>query len=221
MVPALFLCVCVHMRADAAYFASLTGAKIGTMSIEVPTKEPTVIVSGDFVTWKRQLSDYPATLYTLAYRLVGSAGVKTITATADGTDHLIEIEGASQTGPPAVVGTDVYGAGWYEWTASVTEIATSRRKTLETGSLEVKPNPLTAKASDMRSHARKVLAAIEAVIEGTASHEQSEMSIDGKSLKRRSIEDLLKLRTIYKAEVKAETAAQSGAKTGGRIVMKL
>lgn len=191
------------------------------MSIEVPSKEPTAIVSGDFVTWRRQLSDYPATLFTLFYRFVGSAGVKTVAATADGVDHLIEIEGASAVGPPAVVGTDAYGAGWYEWTAYVTEIATSRRTTLATGSLEVKANPASAVASDKRSHARKVLAAIEAVLEGTASHEQKSMSIEGKSLERRSPDELMKLRITYKAEVQAEQAVLTGISPRRRFLMEL
>lgn len=184
------------------------------MSIEVPTVEPTSIVSGDFVTWKRQLSDYPATLFTLAYRLVGSAGVQSISSVASGTDHLVEISGASSAGPPAVVGTDAYPAGRYEMTAYVTEIATSRRTTLETRQLEVKANPLTATATDKRTHARKVLDAIEAVIEGTASHEQAAMTIDGERLERRSVDELLKLRTIYRAEVQVEDSAQDGTGTG-------
>ena len=194
------------------------------MSATVPTIEPAEIVSGDFTTWKISHSDYPANLYTLSYRLVGSAGLLTVTATADGIDHLIEIEGASQTGPPAVVGTDAWVAGFYTWTKFATEIATSRRKAIGTGNLTVLANPAAQTATDTRSHARKVLAAIEAVLEGTASKEQSEQSIDGKSLKRRSIDELLKLRSHYKAEVAAEeaaAAAANGTASGGRYLMRL
>jgi len=188
--------------------------------ITVPTTEPASFVSGDFVTWKRSLSDYPAPTYTLAYKFIGSAGTFAVSASADGSDHLIEIEGASAVGPPVVVGTDSYKAGIYEWTLAVTEVSTSRRSTLETGQITVLANPSTGVATDKRSHARKVLDAIELVLEGTASHEQAEMSIDGKSLKRRSVAELLALRTNYKAQVAAEEAKQSGYRRG-RILMRL
>jgi hypothetical protein len=119
-----------------------------------------------------------------------------------------------------VVGTDAWVAGFYSWTKFATEIATSRRTTLGTGKLTVLADPSTQTATDTRSHARKVLDAIEAVIEGTASHEQSDMAIDGKAMKRRSIADLLALRTNYKAQVAAEEAKQAG-KRGGRLLMRL
>jgi len=197
---------------------------VSTMSYTVPSIEPAEIVSGDFLTWKISNSTYPANLYTLSYRLVGSAGVQTVTASADGNDHLVEVAGDSLVGPPAVVGTDAWVAGFYTWTKFATEIATSRRITLGTGKLTVLANPATQTATDTRTHARKVLDAIEAVLEGTASKEQSEQSIDGKALKRRSIEELLALRTYYKAEVAAEEAAAAtanGATIGGRFLMRL
>ena len=194
------------------------------MSATVPYTEPSEIVSGDFLTWKIQNSDYPADLYAISYRLVGSSGVLTVTSVADGSDHLVEVAGTSSVGPPAVVGTDAWVAGFYSWTKFATEIATSRRTTLGTGKLTVLADPSTQTATDTRSHAVKVLAAIEAVLEGTASKEQSEQSIDGKSLKRRSIDELLKLRSHYKAEVAAEesaAAAANGTVSGGRFLMRL
>jgi len=56
------------------------------------------------------------------------------------------------------------------------------------------------------THARRVLTAIEAVIEGRASKDQEEYTIGTRSLKRTPIKDLLVLRDAYKAEVAHEDA---------------
>ena len=54
--------------------------------------------------------------------------------------------------------------------------------------------------ADLRSHAKKVLDAIEAVIENRATVDQSSFSIAGRSLSRMSIDELLTLKNRYKAE---------------------
>ncbi|WP_191284944.1 hypothetical protein [Aliiroseovarius zhejiangensis] len=62
----------------------------------------------------------------------------------------------------------------------------------------------TARANighDARTHAAKVLDAIEAVIESRATKDQLSYSIGGRSLQRTPIADLIKLRTAYRAEV--------------------
>ena len=59
---------------------------------------------------------------------------------------------------------------------------------------------LITTTSSVRSHAKIVLDAIEAVIENRANIDQSSMSIAGRSLSRMSIDDLLTFRARYKAE---------------------
>ena len=59
---------------------------------------------------------------------------------------------------------------------------------------------------DNRTHAKKVLDAIEAVIEARASVDQMRIVIAGRELSKTSIPDLMKLRMAYKAEVEAEIA---------------
>lgn len=63
---------------------------------------------------------------------------------------------------------------------------------------------------DGRSHAEKVLEAIEAVIEGRASLDQSQYTINNRSLTRTPVADLLKLRNTYRAEVRAQRMAKRG-----------
>ena len=58
------------------------------MAATVPTKEPTEIFLGDSLAWTKTLSDYPATTWTLAYRLLAqqSAAAQTLTASASGSE---------------------------------------------------------------------------------------------------------------------------------------
>lgn len=66
---------------------------------------------------------------------------------------------------------------------------------------------------DGRSHAEKVLAAIEAVIEGRATLDQQSYTIKDRSLQRTPLADLLKLRAQYRAEVLAQKRAASGGQS--------
>ena len=73
---------------------------------------------------------------------------------------------------------------------------------IEAGRLEVTPDITQASAGhDPRGHAEKVLAAVEAVLEGRATKDQAAYSINGRSLTLTPIMDLLKLRDRYKREV--------------------
>ena len=65
----------------------------------------------------------------------------------------------------------------------------------------IKANPLTA-TGDTRSHIQKVLDAIEAVLENRAIQEYQSMSINGYSITQMSPEELLKLRSYYKNELR-------------------
>jgi hypothetical protein len=83
----------------------------------------------------------------------------------------------------------------------------------ERGEVEVLQNPRTAAAGfDGRSHARKVLDAIEAVMEDRATVDQKRVQINGRELERFPITDLIKLRQTYQFEVaREENAARLAA----------
>jgi hypothetical protein len=89
--------------------------------------------------------------------------------------------------------------------------------------MEVEPDFSATATLDTRSHARKVLAAIEAVIERRATKDQEEYTIDGRSLKRTPVAHLLVLRYRYKREVEQEEQADRLAKgrgTGRKVVTR-
>ena len=165
------------------------------------TTEPTLeeygypIIAGDLTTWKREdLTDYPATSYSLSYkaRLENSGStVISISASADGTNYLVSIAGAT---------TGAYTVGLYHYDAYITKTSTSERIRVDYGRFEVIPD-LSSSTADPRTHAKIVLDAIESVIEGRASQDQMSYSIAGRSLSRMSVDDLLTFRNRYKAEV--------------------
>lgn len=169
------------------------------------TIEPTELIVGDRWLWKRTDlgSDYPPASYSLKYslRLAGATATEIeITANESGSDYLIEVASTTTAG---------YTAGTYIWQAYITRTSDSERVMIASGVVDVIANR-DASTSDPRSHARKVLDAIEAVIEGRASKDQEEYTIKDRSLKRTPLSDLLTLRNKYRAEVDAEERAANG-----------
>ena len=180
------------------------------MARTIPTVEPTQARAGETWDWKRSLSDYPADTWTLAYQFTNATSKITITASADGFDHLV-------TAAKAV--TALYAAGDYTGFAQVTDGTSTY--TVWSGFLEVLPDLSSATAYDGRSHARKMLDAIEALLEGRGTADQLDLvssAIGDRSLARKP-ETLLPLRDRYKAEaLREEMALRTG--TGGRILVR-
>lgn len=99
--------------------------------------------------------------------------------------------------------TSAYPPGHYVW--SVFVVNGNDRATLETGRLEVLPDPVTQAPGDPRSHARRVLDAIRATIENRAKKDQAAIQIDGRRLDRTPIADLMALESRYARRVGNET----------------
>lgn len=170
------------------------------------------LIVGDTLDFLTTVEDYPpADGWTLKYRLVPrvSGTAITITAATEGTDYRVQEAPAT---------TAAWTAGEYTWTSWVEK--SGARYTVDQGLVTLKVNPATISAYDGRSHARKVLDAIDAVIESRATQDQMEYAINGRSLKRTPIADLIKMRQHYAAEVKREEKAASlaaGVHPGGKI----
>ncbi len=163
--------------------------------VDIATNEPFDIVAGDRVQWKRSFTDYKAADdWALTYYLVHQTNAKiTIAAFADGDDHVVDEAPATTTAWPA---------GQYKWQAFVTK-GTDRYKVDEC-SIKIETNFASSSVTtfDDRAHCEKVLAAIEAVIEGRATIAQEGHTIQGRTLIRTPFEELVKFRIFYKAEVR-------------------
>lgn len=187
---------------------------ISTMA-NVSYTEPSQIRVGDTLSWRKSIAGYPASDWTLTYTLINSTGKITITGTADGVEHVISV---------ASTVTDEYVAGWYDYTAHVSDGAD--RISIGYGRIQVLPNLAAATTYDNRSHARKMLDAIESALESSATKSQLDLLTSEFQDRKisRDKEKLLVLRDRYKAEVSAEDRAESvrrGLGTNRRIQTRL
>ncbi len=176
------------------------------MTHPIPTAVPATLRAGDTATWRRTLSDYPASDgWTLAYVLVKPSKQIAFSATADGCSHLVEVAtGTTIAWPP----------GTYTWQERVSQAG--KTYTTATGSLNILPSFAAATLGiDARTHAQKTLEALEAWIE-SRDMGVAEYQIGDKQLKNLSIPDLLLLRDRYRREVRESV----GPKKSGRVQLR-
>lgn len=186
------------------------------MAADIPTTEPAELRAGDTWKWMRTLPDWPASSWTLKYRFKNAAGGFEITATADSDNYSIEV--------PAATTAD-YAAGDYAWIAWV-EGGSSEKYTVGVGNAKVLPDyraGLATVALDDRSHARKMLEAIEAWLE-SRNPAVAMYEIAGRRMSYIPIAELIKLRNRYQAEVANEDALEKlseGLGSGRTIQFRL
>jgi hypothetical protein len=171
--------------------------------------------AGDTMNMVETVSGYPSTAgWGMFHNLVPQTGT--------GTSIILTSTGNAETYttyyPPTVTKNWAAGEyGWFNWMA----IGTSSRVTLGTGHLTIHVDPSTATApQDNRSHARKVLDAINATIEGRATHDMAQYMIQGRQVTLLGPEQLIRWRGYYQTLVQAEeVAAGQGTKksTGIRV----
>ena len=185
-----------------------------------PTQEPETLVVGDRWVWRRPdlVPDYPTADYSLTYEFHhddggGGAHQFTITATETADDYIVEVPSAT---------TATYNSLQYKWYAFITRTSDSERVTVDNGMTFIVDDYANTNA-DQRTHTKKVLDAIEAVIEGRATRKEASYSIAGRSLSLTPITELLQLRDRYRAEYFNEIAkarVQNGKPTGRTIKVK-
>lgn len=164
------------------------------------TTEPTSVVIGTLVQWKRaDLSDvYAPASYDLIYniRLKNGAGVdKSVTATT-------AADGSFLTSLTSNLTTTMV-AGDYVWQAFISRKSDSAKVAVGTGELQLLSN-LDQNGADNRSHAQIMVEKIQSLLEGRADKDVSSYSIQGRSLSKMSITDLMMWRDYYRKEVAKE-----------------
>lgn len=188
-------------------------------SANYPDSEPTEAFAGERWAWTRSdiTATYPTASYTLSYRMClqeASHADIDITATKSDSKHVVEVGQAT---------TAAYGEGLYWWQAIVTRDSDSEEVVVGEGYIEVKAD-LGAHAGDTRTQAYKILSAIRATILGTASNEQSSYSIAGRSLSRRSIDELLQLEKEFARRWDKEKEAidrAAGRAKSNRVLLRM
>lgn len=161
---------------------------------------PSRLIEGDAVDITISLSDYPAPEYTITYYAIRQSDRIIWTAQQVGTNHrLYLLSSVTATYDPGLYSVQVYATN-----------TSGQRTTLYEGTLTIVRNYGAASPGgfDTRTYAQIILDAIEAVIQNRATLDQESYTIAGRSLARTPIEDLLKLRDRFRAEVKAEQKAE-------------
>jgi hypothetical protein len=187
------------------------------MSFQVPTCEPDQITAGDTANWKRSFQNFPSSEgWTLSYAFALKGGenqAKQVTTTVDGIYFVVNTSTANWA--PG----DYYGQGY----VSKGVAPNIERHQVWEGALTVRPNLAGANPGDIRTPARKILDAIEAVISKTATQQILKWNVEGVELERRQTTDLIKLRDKYKVIVQKEEMAarvRAGKASGRRILTK-
>lgn len=176
--------------------------------------EPNVITAGDTITWSKTIAGYSAKDWTLTYYFFNISSDFSITAIADNDNFIVVISSTLSKS---------FKQGKYDWKAVATRGKDEKleRHTTATGEMQVLADPTSGLGGgiDTRSEIKKALDAIDAVLANTASKEQSSYSIGGRSLSRRSPEELIVLRSHFGrlyAKEKQELRISQG-KGGKRI----
>jgi len=180
-----------------------------------PTTEPLEIVVGDFIQWKRTDlgADYPNDQYTATYvaRITGGGASEiTLTGTASGNDYLFAVDSATSAD---------FVAGYYHWQLEIVRNSDSERLVLERGTFEAIVD-LDVNNVDPRTHAEIMVDKIEAVLQNRADADVANYSIQGRSLVKLSIDDLLRWRDYYRNELameKRKERVRRGKSTGATI----
>ena len=167
---------------------------------DIPEKEPVTIYKGETVVWNRKdLTDYPVGSYAMSWsaRLESNGGTA-FTATVTEVDdyYKFTLDNSSTGG---------YTTGDYFWVLKVTQSSDSEELIIDSGKITVKDNYFGS-TGDTRSHAKIMLDKIESILEGRADADVSSYSIQGRSLSKISINELLQWRDYYKAEYQKEIA---------------
>jgi len=186
-----------------------------------PEGEPTEIVVGDFLQWKRSdvAQDYPTSSgYTAEYvaRITGGGANEIKLAQAAGsTDDYYLFTVSSVTSADFV-------PGLYHWQLEITQTSSGNRVVVDIGDFTAIPD-MDDNQADPRIHAEIMVAKIQTLLEGKADADVSSYSIAGRSLTKLSFQELLDARDFYRREITQHNNKEllkRGKKNGSTIQVR-
>jgi len=164
-----------------------------------PEGEPLKIVVGDFIQWKKTAlaESYPPASYSAEY----------VARVASGQSGEIKLAAIERTDYYLFQATSAVSAafevGYYHWQLEVTQTSSGNRLVVERGEFEAIAD-LDNNGADPRTHAEIMLDKIEGLLVGRADKDVSSYSIQGRSISKMTISDLLLWRDYYRKEVVKE-----------------
>jgi hypothetical protein len=166
---------------------------------EAPEGEPLKIVVGDFIQWKKTAlaETYPPALYSASYvaRIAAGTNAEIQIAAVERSDYYLFTASSATSA--------AFAAGFYHWQLEVVQTSSGNRVVVERGEFEIIQD-LDNSGADPRTHAEIMLNKIESLLQGRADKDVSSYSIQGRSIAKMSIVDLLQWRDYYRKEVSKE-----------------
>ena len=185
-----------------------------------PEGEPSEIVVGDFIQWKRSdlVADYPPADYTATYvaRITGGGNTEIqITATNynSGEAYLVTVDSTTSAD---------FVAGYYHWQLEIVRNSDSNRIVVDRGAFTAIVD-LDVGGADPRTHDEKMLTKIQSILEGRADGDVESYSIQGRSLTKIPIKDLMEWERHYRQRVeryKKKEDIKLGRKTDSTIKVR-
>lgn len=186
-----------------------------------PEGEPTEIVVGDFVQWKRSdiADDYPTSSgFTAEYvaRITGGGSTEIkLPQAAGSTDDYYLFTVSSET-------SAAFLPGLYHWQLEITQTSSGNRLVVDIGDFEAIPD-MDSNQADPRIHAEIMVDKIETILQGKADSDVASYSIAGRSLTKLSFQELLDARDHYRREVvqhNNKELVKRGKKNGSTIQVR-
>jgi hypothetical protein len=185
---------------------------------EAPEGEPTEIVVGDFLQWKRSdlVADYPLAEYSAEYvaRITGGgANEIKLPATESGGTYLFTVDSVTSA---------EFVPGFYHWQLEITQTSSGNRVVVDIGDFTAIPD-MDSNQADPRIHAEIMVDKIQTILEGKADSDVSSYSIAGRSLTKMSFQELVDARDYYKREVIAHNnreLVKRGKKNGATVQVR-
>ena len=186
-----------------------------------PEGEPTEIVVGDFIQWRRSdiADDYPTSSgFTAEYvaRITGGgANEIKLPQAAGSTDDYYLFSVSSVTSADFV-------PGLYHWQLEITQTSSGNRVVVDIGDFTAIPD-MDDNQADPRIHAEIMLDKIQTLLEGKADADVSSYSIAGRSLTKLSFQELLDARDFYRREITQHNnkeLVKRGKKNGSTIQVR-
>lgn len=163
---------------------------------QAPEGEPSEVVVGDYIQWTRSdlNTDYPNDEYTATYiaRITGGGNTEIqLAGTAYNDKYLFTADSATSAD---------FVPGYYHWQLEIVRNSDSNRIVVDRGAFTAIVD-LDVGGADPRTHAEIMLTKIESLLEGKADSDVANYSIQGRSLVKLGIEELITWRDYYRAEV--------------------
>ena len=164
-----------------------------------PEGEPSEVVVGDFIQWKRSdlVTDYPTDSYTATYvaRITGGGATEIqLPMSGETTHYLASVD--------SVTSQD-FIPGHYFWQLEILKNGTTNRIVVDRGEFQAIAD-LDVNQADPRSHAEIMLGKIQSLLQGKADSDVSSYSIQGRSLTKLSFQELIDAEAYYEAKVRQE-----------------